>query len=222
MRISTLLPVLFSASVACQNVPSIADQAPPDLPGCVVYDMTPPPPKCAAAKGLPGDNLICVDFADIKIDQILVTPPPAELPGWDFEIAKNGCWQIVKGVLQIQQFGMLKMKCTLSMPAIDLSEVTKQNYQTIILSIKQKLDLDPGTTSNQFEYIYNGSNSPGYLLNQITGTYPEQQFIVIVDKQNLPMQTKNIVNFILEINSITANSMRSGPQITSIAVNASP
>ena len=44
--------------------------------GPIPPDMLTPAPKCAAAKGLAGDNLLCVDFKDVQM--------PSSLGGWDF------------------------------------------------------------------------------------------------------------------------------------------
>lgn len=40
--------------------------------------------RCAAAKGIPGANLICVDFSTIQ-DGVIGTPPPTKLARWDFD-----------------------------------------------------------------------------------------------------------------------------------------
>ena len=50
-------------------------------------DMLAAQPKCAAAKGLSGDNLLCVDF-----DKVTQLSDPA-LTGWKFDANMAGCWQ---------------------------------------------------------------------------------------------------------------------------------
>jgi hypothetical protein len=46
------------------------------------------PLKCAAAKGLAGDNLLCVDFD--KVTQLTDQTPV----GWNFTANMANCWQI--------------------------------------------------------------------------------------------------------------------------------
>ena len=48
-------------------------------------DMATPRPKCAAANGLAGDNLICVDFTSLAAQALNNTGSlPAVLKNWDF------------------------------------------------------------------------------------------------------------------------------------------
>ena len=71
----------------------------PDLGGKPADLSVVGPPKCAAAKGLSGDAIVCVDF-----DKLNGLTDPA-LTGWDFTTNCGAGWQIAGGKLQVKNFG---------------------------------------------------------------------------------------------------------------------
>ena len=95
-------------------------------------DLATPPPKCAAAKGLAGDTLLCVDFKDLA-NQTLTATPPAELPGWKFDA--TNCLEIASGKLQVKNFGTFVGTCSFMMPLTDLASAVNQKYQSVTLAV---------------------------------------------------------------------------------------
>lgn len=198
---------------------------------CVAKDATPvvdqaPPTKCPAAKGLAGDNLgICVDFSSLP-DQTLTSTPPPQLAGWSFgkDSSNNDCWEIQSGKLQIRNFDRFADTCRITLPQIDLNDADKQKYKAITLSIVQKIDLDiiGSGFPSQLAQIYNGVVIQSLLLTQTSGTLPEQQFSLTLDKQNLPTVTPNVAKYIIQVQSGKANNTKQGLKISSIAVHATP
>src|SRR5438132_2665849 len=64
-------------------------------------DMTVAPAKCAAAKGLSGDSLLCVDFNQVS------GLSDSKLTGWYFEPMDANCiggWTVSNGSLQVNLF----------------------------------------------------------------------------------------------------------------------
>lgn len=181
-------------------------------------DMTQPPAKCAAAKGLPGDNVICIDFSSLS-DQSLSDPPPAQLMGWSFNSPPN-CWEIASSKLQVKSFGTFASTCGFTMLPINLNDADKQKYQTVILSMIQKVDLDLGTAfPNQLAQIYFGTAVPAFMVNQTSGTLPEQQITITLDKQKVPGSMMSMVKYLQQVQSGMSVSNKTGLQISSIAVN---
>lgn len=110
-----------------------------DMQSCSsLPDLLPSAPKCAAAKGLSGDNLICVDFNQVSslVDQ--------KLAGWFFgkDTMSMDCWELAGGKLQIKNFANLVDTCLLKMQTIDLNDADKQKYQSLTLSIIQRVDIN--------------------------------------------------------------------------------
>lgn len=96
MRSPAALLLLFATLSACaQPTEQFADGG--KCPA--LSDIATITPPCAAAKGLAGDSLICIDFSSVA-DQALTKPSPSELAGWDFEAPRIDCWQILNGRLQ--------------------------------------------------------------------------------------------------------------------------
>lgn len=185
---------------------------------CQMRDMaqTPPAPKCAAAKGLAGDNLLCVDFSTITM------PFAQSLPMWSFskDSMTKDCWEVQNNRLQIINFsGMFQDTCRVTLPTYNFNDADKQKYKTVTLALVQQVDLDLGTTfPNQLEQIYNAS--PPFLLSQTSGNQPEQQFVLIIDLMKLPAASSKVANFTIQVMS-AAKQFKNGLQISSIAVNAS-
>lgn len=181
-----------------------------------VQDMAPPAPKCAAAKGLTGDNLLCVDFD--KVTQLT----DAALAGWNFNANMANCWQISGGYIQVQNFGGFMGNCGLTLPPIDLKQADKQQYQKVTLSLLHKVDLsDP----DQQAQVFLDVDSAARLAHQMTGKPGFPTLLtttVTVNKSDLPSALMNVYKFYLKAGSLGAVALRQGWQIQSIAVNAVP
>lgn len=189
--------------------------------GDMAGTSTPPPDqamptataKCAAAKGLSGDNLLCVDF-----DKVTALTDPA-LAGWNFN-ASTPCpgWQISNGALQVQNFGSFMGNCGLTLPPIDLKQADKQKYQRVTLALVHRVDMsDPDQNAQVFldldlatRLIHQSTAKPG--IPTLTTT------TLTVAKPDLPMALNSVYKFFLKASSGAAGG-RQGWQIQSIAVN---
>jgi hypothetical protein len=214
-----ILLTLSVCLIACQNTDA-SQMLSPDMRGCLsLPDLAPPQAQCAAASGLTGDNLVCVDFSLIP-DQSLGSPPPSQLTGWDF-VSNCGSmnWEIAGGQLQITNFGGFKSTCGLTLPQIDLKQAKYSRYNSITLSLQQIVDLDPGTsTPNQYAEVYLGTANPALLVTQMTNTVIGQQMTVTINKQNLPVVLSNVYQWLLQVSSVQGNNTKNGWQISSVAV----
>lgn len=176
-------------------------------------DLSLPAAKCAAAKGLSGDNLLCVDFD--KVTQLT----DAALAGWKFDVA-TPCpgWQINGGVLQIQNFGSFVGSCGLTLPSIDLKQADKQKYQRVTLAIVHKVDM---SDIDQQAQIFIDLDSPARLIHQTTakpGISTLTTTVLTINKADLPMSLMSVYKFFLKAGSLSAVGGRQGWQIQSIAV----
>lgn len=195
----------------------------PDGGNCAVSDMkttsadmSAPAAKCAAAKGLAGDNLLCVDF-----DKVTQLNDPA-LAGWKFD-ASTPCpgWQISNGALQVQNFATFVGNCGVTLPPIDFKLAANQTYQRATIALVHRVDLsDP----DQQAQIFIDLDSPARLIHQTTsrpGLPTLTTTTLTVNKADLPMGLMSVYKFFLKASALTANA-RQGWQIQSIAVNGSP
>lgn len=177
-------------------------------------DMALPSPKCPAAKGLAGDNLLCFDFSSLG-DQTLTTPPPSQLNGWDFEQFAKSCWQILGGKLQVKSFASFTGSCGFLMPALLPSDY--QKYNTFTLAIVQTLDIN---SSQQRMQVLMGLDDPvTRLVDWATGSQPHQQRIYSLAKNALPNGGSNSYQPLFKLTSSLAGGA-TGWQIESIAINA--
>lgn len=179
-------------------------------------DLRMPAAKCAAAKGLSGDNLICVDFTTLP-DQPLDTPPPTALAGWDFTTNCGGKhWEIAAGKLQIKSFNTFGTSCGFLMPAINLNDADKQKYQSLTLSVIQRVEInDP----NQTATMYLGAAITNRAFWDKTGKRERQQLMISMAKTDpVPTLAGQNYQYLFQIVS-AGNFSLPGWQIESIAVN---
>lgn len=113
----------------------------------VMPDLAPSPAKCAAAKGLTGENVVCVDFP--------TKGSLTELTGWNFKAAgASDCWilavgqQTGKKVLLVNSFSTYSGECALTTPQIDLSLPERKDYSRLTLSLLERTDVNPATANN--------------------------------------------------------------------------
>lgn len=191
-----------------------------DMRGMQPPDMTPAIPKCSAAKGLAGDNLLCVDF-----DKITMFNDPA-LTDWNFSaVNTGGCggWEIKSGILQLTNYNKLASagSCGILLPEIDLTANKYNRYNNISLSIFHAIEMDLGTMKpNQLAQIYFGTANPGLLVTETSGAQAEHRLILSFDREKLLESGNNPLRFLLQAIWLTSTGT-AGWQISSIAINAS-
>ena len=178
-------------------------------------DMATAVPKCAAAAGLPGTNLLCVDF-----DKVTQLSDPA-LAGWKFDAA-TPCpgWQISGGALQVQSFGTFMGNCGVTLPPIDFKLAANQTYQRATIALVHRVDMsDP----DQKAQVFIDLDDPARLIHQTTsrpGIPTLTTTTLTVNKADLPMGLMNVYKFFLKASALNIVGGRQGWQIQSIAVNA--
>ena len=180
-------------------------------------DLASPGAKCAAADGLRGDNLLCVDFASIP-DQALTTPLPQKLDRWDFVTNCGGMnWETRNGKLQVKDFGNFMSMCGFLMPAINSIDYAKYNIFT--LSVVHTLDINKQQLK-QYASIYLGQADDAQQLWLGTGTNPRQTTVISVTKSALPNGGSGIYRALFQlVANVTAGTGYQGWQIESIALN---
>lgn len=174
-------------------------------------DMTVPTAKCAAAKGLPGDNLICTDF-----------PTPQTLMdlkgmGWDFTSKCPVGWTVSNAKLEVNSFSTFADSCIFTTRLLTPSEY--QKYTSFTLSVIQTVDLN---AQKQTAWIYLGSDLATQQLALSTGTNPRQRNIYEVARTALPNGGNNNYQPLFKITSTAAGGGFLGWQIESIAVMGNP
>jgi hypothetical protein len=156
--------------------------------------MAAPVAKCAAAKGLSGDNLLCIDF-----DKVTQLSDPA-LAGWNFSANMADCWQISAGMLSVKNFATFTGNCGLTLPPLDFKQAAKANYQRATLAIVHRVDL---SDIDQKAQVFLDIDDPSTRLIHQTTSRPA-----------IPTLTTTTLTV-----SSSAISGRQGWQIQSIAVN---
>ena len=217
MRFREFFPVA-AACLSLQGCLEVETRPRPDLeepPDLSQPDLAPP---CAAASGLPGDNLLCVDFSAIP-EGSLGTSLPAQLTGWDFASFCPAGWEIKSGKLQVVNFAGFMSDCRFTMPAINLNDADKQKYAGVILAIVHAVDLNETRQKIQIQL---GLDDPATrLLLQTTGLQPNQRVILDTARAKLPNSGTGMYQPLLKISSTAAaGGLAQGWQIESIAINA--
>ena len=184
---------------------------------CPDFATSTPPAKCAAAKGLAGENIYCIDFSTLT-NQPLGDVPPSALANWDFTTNCGGkFWEINGGKLQIQNFRDFDKMCGFLMPLIDLSQSQYKKYTAITISIIQRVDIN-----NPLHIALGalGSAVPTRTFWTATGKSERQQLTVTLQKTDpVPMAAGGMYQFLFQISSsVMAGGTAQGWQIESIAV----
>jgi hypothetical protein len=167
--------------------------------------MAAPAAKCAAAKGLGGDRLLCVDMAQV--------PSVDGLRAMNWIVAKdsmsNECWEIMGGKLQIKNFSSFADNCLFKLPTLSTS-----GYASLTLSVVQTVDLN---APKQTVWIYLGSELATQQIATSTGTNPRQRNVYEVATPALPNGGSGMYQPLFKITSSLAGGA-TGWQIESIAV----
>lgn len=214
MRKCLLLALGLSALAACDEWLPVNDggSSPTDQKCPALPDLTSSVAKCAAAKGLSGDPLLCVDFS-----QISMVPDAQKLPGWNFSCNGGFSWTSTGGALQVSNFGMFNEDCTVTLPSFNLNDPDKLKYKTLTLALVHRIDLndpeqkaqiflnDPGDQT-RLMYFATGKKNPSRQITTIT-----------LDRAELPPMVNNSPQWRLKLNS-SLQVGRMGWQIESIAV----
>jgi hypothetical protein len=217
MRLSPLTFLFFL--VACQPWTPREEDSGTSVTTCDMktsnpIDMTLPPP-CPAARGLSGDNLLCVDFADSQNTLASLTGK-----GWDFTTNCGGMnWQIANNLLQIKMFSMFSGSCALTLPQTTAIQITQHSRLT--LSIQHRLDLNE--PQQQARIFLNDDTDAQNVMWQDTAVrnVPRQRTVITVDSAELPVLLKTGFKWFLKASS-TAPFSHNGWQIESVAVQGEP
>lgn len=175
-------------------------------------DLASPAAKCAAAKGLEGENLLCVDFSALP-NQVLGSPPPSQLNGWDFNSPPN-CWEIANGKLQVKNFSTFMSSCGFLLPALSPSDY--QKYNSFTLAVVQKIHLE--STLQQAQVMLGGDDDQRRLLDWMTGKQPRKQWTQTIAKADLPPLAAGMFQPLFKLTSNIMGGGFQGWQIESIAV----
>ena len=206
-----IVSLLFGA--ACLDMPA----ATPDAVSCPPPpDLAQPLPKCAAAKGLAGDNLVCADF-----NQIPSLPDAQRLLGWNLYCESPDSWGVTNGMLQVNNFAMFKGNCQIGLPEINLADADKSKYKALSFSIIHHIDLiEP---EQRLLFYLNSTSDQTLLMYSATGKKlpNKQQTTITVDTADLPALIHNTPRWRLML-AASGNGGRQGWQIESIAVNGVP
>lgn len=173
-------------------------------------DMTAPMTKCAAAKGLPGDNLICTDFTTVQ------TLMDLKGMGWDFTSQCPAGWTVSNAKLEVNNFSTFASSCIFTMRPLTLTEY--QKYNGFTLSVVHTVDLNK---QRQSALIYLGLDQDTQQLWSTTGTNPRQVSTITVAKTALPNGGSGMYQPWFKITSSLAGGA-TGWQIESIAVMGNP
>jgi len=213
MRTLFLLTCLAISGSGCRESYELLDGAcePSKVDAGSPIDMATPPPKCAAAEGLKGDNLLCVDFKDVQM--------LSSLTGWDFTCTGGTAWSTATGKLQVNAFSTFMSTCTATLPA--LSTADYQKYSRFQLAIVQTIDVNPAQQRIQ---IMLGADDPmSRLIAWLTGTQPRQHNLYSLAKAALPNGGTNTYQPLLKItSSVGPGGGYMGWQIESIAIQGIP
>ena len=212
---------LFATLTACSEPRSAADDASttctPQDQSTTPADLSPATPKCAAAKGLPGDNVLCVDF-----DKISQLTDPA-LAGWNFNTSvSGGCmgWVITGGKLQLNNYPSLSGNCGITLPSFDFKSSTYQKYQSASLSIIHTIEI--GKPQQQQALVYLVSDNDDQQIWSTIGKNARQQTTLTVAKSDIPPLASSVFQPILKFVAPGSAGSLQGWKIESIAINLSP
>lgn len=189
-----------------------------------IPDLTPPKPKCAAALGLTGTPILCVDFEAIG-DRVLGSTNPAPLDAWDFDRAAKGCWQIKSGKLGVVNFGGFADTCSFKMPNTDLAAPLNAGFSSVTLAVVQRVDLNDKPAQFQSAQIMLGLDDSNRRFEYRTGSNPRQQNVNTLTRADLagiPGVGTNVQPLFKLTSAAAAGSSYSGWEIESIAVMGNP
>lgn len=203
---------LFSCSCPPLEADCNCSSVDAGCPQANMLDMATPPPKCAAADGLKGDNLLCVDFKNVQM--------LPSLSSWDFTCTGGASWTTSSGKLQVNNFSNFMSTCSFTLPK--LSEADLKTYNKVTLSLIHTVDIsEPATQRVQ---VMLGSDDPSKrLLDWMTGKQPRKQWTQTVSKADLPMAAMGDFQPLFKFSSgNSAGGAFNGWQIESIAIQGVP
>jgi hypothetical protein len=139
-------------------------------------------PNCAAANGLAGDRLVCVNFAEITASPFTSDP---KLNGWDFMSFGGNCWTVRNGKLQINtsDFTTYKQNCGFLMSA--LNQIDFDKYTSFTLSVIHSVDISD-TAQQKDQVMMASDDAQNRLVDQTTGKQPRKQWVHTLAKAALP------------------------------------
>lgn len=216
MRTYILMVLCLSTLVGCEPAKQLDNggQGSGDL-GCPASpDLKPMAAPCPAAKGLAGDNLVCVDFTNPQ-----TTLAGLMAKGWKFSQGNTGnCagWGIDNNLLQVTKFSELKGTCGFTTEMVSMDQV--QGYTHLTLSILHRVDL---VGLEQWAQVFLDNSIPNNrTIWEATNQriVPRQKTIITLDSADLPTTLKTGFTWFFRTYSTGAFGV-DGWQIESIAIN---
>lgn len=214
MKISWLTLATVLAFAGCDNVTvTPLDDGGKPLTCPPLPDLSTPAAKCAAAQGLGGTNLRCVDFGG---PNAVASLDALRNLGWviskDMGTGQEQ-WEITAGKLDIKMFSSVMGSCQFTLPAVSSEDYKK--YNSFTLSIIHSLDINK---QKQSAAIYLGLDIDAQQIWYSTSTNSRQTTIIKIDKTALPNGGNNQYQPIFKLLSGAPSGGYTGWQIESIAL----
>ena len=165
---------------------------------------------CAAAKGLPGEPLLCLDFKDVSSTSML--------QGWAFNLCTVG-WTIAGGKLQVNNFKDFSSTCSFSLPPLPTPDF--QKFSAFSLAVLHKVDLN--SNQQKAQIMLGGIDEQKRLLDWKTGPQPRLTNVYSIAKADLPLVAQSgFQPFFLLSSGAMVGTAYAGWQIESIAILGLP
>jgi hypothetical protein len=166
---------------------------------------------CAAAKGLPGEPLLCLDFKDVSSTSML--------QGWDFSCTGGASWTTAGGKLQVNNFKDFSSTCSFSLPPLPPADF--QKFSAFSLAVLHKVDLN--SNQQKAQIMLGGDDEQKRLLDWKTGPQPRLTNVYSIAKADLPLVAQSAFQPFFKLSSTIGPGLGyAGWQIESIAILGLP
>ena len=155
-------------------------------------DFAQPTTTCAAAQGIAGKALACMDF---KNGVVLESEP--KLQNWAFACDSGGNrkWQVTNNALNASPFGAVAENCRITTETIDLNAQSNSGYSRVTLALLQRVDLDE---QRHRGYVFLDGDFAANQIHVVTGAQTQKGIVntlVTVKKEDLLPGLMNKVKF---------------------------
>ncbi|MFO0578462.1 MAG: hypothetical protein U1A78_31035 [Polyangia bacterium] len=180
-------------------------------------DSAQPTTTCAAAQGIAGKPLVCVDF---KTGMVLESDP--KLQNWTFSCDSGGTrkWQVTNNALNASPFGAAAENCRITTESIDLNAQANSGYTRVTLALLQRVALDE---QRHRGYVFFDGDFPVNQVHVVTGAQTQKSTVntlITIKKEDILPALMNKFKFTLKASSSAPGSSQDGWQFESIAIIA--